>query len=315
MEPNDPKWKKFEKLAAEIQKELSPEAAVKHDEKIRGWDSKTDRQIDIVVRQNVGQYPLLIVMQCKDEKTPLDVNAVGEFASVVSDVRAHKGALVSNSGFTEAAINLAKQKGIDVFRLVDIENKDWKSYATLPAAAVFDALEGYQLKFANNPNYPPERFAIPLKLLEDIPNTHLYKEDGTFINTIINAIRTAWNSDKLPKKSGEYFDLKFVDEPVFIKDGEKLIPIELTANIVTRQQVFFGHIPIKSMRGFHDVSTGGVYTRSLTTEWLNTETIEKKWQKVESLDQLAVKPLIIMHASNLYEPLRPDSKSGLDRLT
>ncbi|MDP2641284.1 MAG: restriction endonuclease [Candidatus Yanofskybacteria bacterium] len=307
---DNPKWKKFEALAAEIQKELSPQAKVEHDVKIKGEDSKVDRQIDISVRQNIGQYSLLIVIQCKDEKAPLDVNVVGEFASVVNDVRAQKGALVSSSGFTAAAVNLAKQKGIDLFRLVDVENKDWRTYASLPAAAVFDEMEGYQLRFANNPIFPPERFTIPIKLLEDIPNLPLHREDGTLIDTAINAIGAAWNSGKLPKKSGEYFDLKFIDEPVFLKDGENLIPVVLTANIITRQRIFFGHIPILSMRGFQDVATGGVHMRSFTTDWLNLEAIEKGWQLVESLEQLAVQPVLVLHGSNSHDLLKPQANTS-----
>ena len=142
----EPKWKRFEKLATDIQKELSPNAEVEHDVRLQGHDSGTLRQIDVVVRDHIGQYSFLIVMQCKDEKKPLDVNVVGEFGAVIEDVKANKGVLVSSSGFTKSAINLARKKGIDVFRLVDVENYDWRSYATMPVACVFYGLENYQIK-------------------------------------------------------------------------------------------------------------------------------------------------------------------------
>jgi len=295
---NISKWKKFEILASEIQKELSPDAEVNHNIKIKGEDSKVDRQIDILVKKQVGQYPLLIVMQCKDERAPLDVNAVGEFASVISDVRANKGALVSSSGFTPAAINLAKQKGIDVFRLVDLQNKNWKSYASLPAAAVFDKVEGYRLKFAVNPDFPPERFSIPMKILEDVPNIILYRENGDKIDSIINLIQKAWKNEKLPRGNGENFDLEFLEEPVFIKDGESFSPVKITIYIKTSRKIVFGNIPLQSMRGFQDVVKGGIYTHSFTTEMISVDVVKKEWQVVESLNQLAISPVITLYSSN-----------------
>jgi len=92
------KWKRFEKLAYEIQKDLAPNAEVKFDEKILGVDSGVPRQVDISIRQNIGQMPMLIVMDCKDHKDPVDVKDMEAFAGEVRDVRAHKGVMISSNG-------------------------------------------------------------------------------------------------------------------------------------------------------------------------------------------------------------------------
>ena len=55
MEP-EPKWQRFEKLVAQIQHELAPNALVTHNDQIRGYDSGKPRQIDVTVKQKVGQY-------------------------------------------------------------------------------------------------------------------------------------------------------------------------------------------------------------------------------------------------------------------
>ena len=89
----EPQWKRFEKLAYEIQREFAGTAMVTLDDSIPGVDSKTARQIDISVRQNIGQYPMLVVIDCKDYKDPVDVKAVEEFSGMVRDVRANRGAL------------------------------------------------------------------------------------------------------------------------------------------------------------------------------------------------------------------------------
>jgi hypothetical protein len=120
-----PKWKQFENLVYEIQKSLAPEAAtVILDDKITGQDSKVARQIDISIRMHIANYDILIVIDCKDYKEPVDVKDIGEFASLAHDVRANKGAVVSGSGFTAAAIQMASTSGIDTLQLVDTESMD-----------------------------------------------------------------------------------------------------------------------------------------------------------------------------------------------
>jgi len=48
------------------------------------------RQLDITIRITVANYPLLIVVECKDEARPIDVSVIGEFASSLTDVKANK---------------------------------------------------------------------------------------------------------------------------------------------------------------------------------------------------------------------------------
>jgi hypothetical protein len=68
---------------------LAPDAEVLHDVKLDGRFSNTKRQIDVLVRQRVGQYEMLIVIDCKDYARPLDVKAVEEFHGLCDDVGAH----------------------------------------------------------------------------------------------------------------------------------------------------------------------------------------------------------------------------------
>ena len=121
----DPKWKRFEKLVHLIQKELAGDADVILNESVRGQHSNTDRQIDICIRKRVGQFDVLIAIECKDHRVLLDVTVVGEFATKVRDIRANKGAIVSSSGFTDAPITMASNYGLETFLLVDTESKDW----------------------------------------------------------------------------------------------------------------------------------------------------------------------------------------------
>jgi len=96
------KWREFENLVARIYQELLPESEVNLDDKILGHDSKTIRQIDVSIRHRLAGHKLLIIVQAKDYKKPADLPDVGEFATVIRDVRASKGIMVCNAGFTES---------------------------------------------------------------------------------------------------------------------------------------------------------------------------------------------------------------------
>ena len=152
-----PKWKRFEEFVAGIQKQLAPDAVVEINVRLPGAAGVL-RQIDVCIRKQVGQFRLLIVMDCKDWKDPVDVKGVEEFAGLVEDVGANKGAMVCNSGFTPAAKAKARLKGIDLFAAIDAESVDWPVYASLPALCDFRKLRRYNLRFQHN---SPGPFKVP----------------------------------------------------------------------------------------------------------------------------------------------------------
>jgi hypothetical protein len=143
---NPKKWERFESLVYEIQRDFAgTDARVTHKEYIMGADSKVEREIDISIRQQVAQFPILVVIDCKDYADPVDVKGVEEFAGLAKDVRANKGVMVSSNGFTPAAINVAKNQGIETLRLIDSKGVDWKSYITLPLLIEWTHIEKYCL--------------------------------------------------------------------------------------------------------------------------------------------------------------------------
>ena len=90
----------LEQLVQKIQKQLAPQAEVLHNVKLPGRSSNEDRQIDVLVREKVGQYDINIIIECKDHKRPIDVKGVEEFAGLLNDVGAQKGVLVCPKGFS-----------------------------------------------------------------------------------------------------------------------------------------------------------------------------------------------------------------------
>ncbi|MFB3091619.1 MAG: hypothetical protein ACE1ZD_00300, partial [Dehalococcoidia bacterium] len=72
-------------------------------------------------------------------------------------------------------------------------------------------------------------------------------------------------------------------------------------NILVEQRSYFGNWPIDEVSGFSDELSGGLITKSFKTAPLDLFEVEKTWQRIESAESLAVKPVITMHTKLKYE--------------
>lgn len=70
------------------------------------------RQIDVVVRSAVGPVDVLTIVECKDYARKVTVPVVDAFHSVLRDVGAHKGVIVTRRGYSGTAIKKAQRLGI-----------------------------------------------------------------------------------------------------------------------------------------------------------------------------------------------------------
>lgn len=132
-----PQWKEFEILVAKIQKELAADSVVTHDDKIIGRKSERMRQIDVSIRSKIGQFDVLIIIDCKDYAEPVDVKAVEEFMGLVEDVGAQQAAIVAAKGFTIAAKKRAVEAGLGVYTVVDTDPHKWQVQVFLPVLCDF----------------------------------------------------------------------------------------------------------------------------------------------------------------------------------
>jgi hypothetical protein len=127
-----PQWKLYEELAHRIFTELLPFADVKLDDHIQGAESESKRQIDVSARwTDPDGDDRLLVVQVKDYKSRADVNVVGEFRSVLLDVRASRGILICSGGFSKSAKTYAANLGISLYTLHDAESVQWSRQLTV----------------------------------------------------------------------------------------------------------------------------------------------------------------------------------------
>jgi hypothetical protein len=309
-----PKWKRFEKLAYEIQKELAGDADVKLNDSIEGVDSKVARQIDISIRKQIGQYAMLIVIDCKDYSEPLDVKDIETFSGLVKDVRADRGALIVSSSFTPAALNVAKNEGIDTYRLVDTESKDWKTYASLPCLLERTYLKASSFQFSS---VAMQHWELPISQ-EKLMSLVFSETDGTRRGTLAEMTHRKWDKAEMPREPGLHEVL--LGEHLITDFDEIRSHTKVVARALVAKEFYFGPLPIK-LRGLENSQTGGVITRTLTTDFIEPRKIESgedpNWKRIDDPAKLAVvKPAIHLGYFDVYrdDPAQPDGPAARPKL-
>jgi hypothetical protein len=170
-----PKWKKFEELVAKIQTDLAGDAVVTPNDRIRGKTGVL-RQVDVSIRKKVGQFELLIVLDCKDHGRPLDVKDVEEFMGLAQDVGAHKAGMVAANSFSEASKKRAQGAGIELYGVVDPGDHDWRSTLEIPAVIEFTGVTKFSLSFSavgDEPFAPPDTRDLRTLVLYDVQDRSL----------------------------------------------------------------------------------------------------------------------------------------------
>lgn len=291
MPEQGPDWKALEILIAKIQQELAPDARVEHNVKIFGHISQTDRQIDVLVKQRIGQYVMTIIIDCKDYATPVDVNGVGAFYSVIQDVKANKGAMVSPKGFTEAAKTFAKDKEIELYSPVDTDPHKWQVKINVPAVCKFRET---QFAFGISMSAPAP-FMLPNKFIEE---SVVLDKQRQPIGSPLEVFRKQWNEDHYPSESGSYEDLPLISgEELFMDNGYDMgliVPVELTISLTITEKRYFGHVPITQISGLKDEQTGLILARKFITQFAAPDKILETWQEVQNGEQLPVEPLFTL---------------------
>lgn len=269
-----PEWQQLELLVASIQRQLAPDAKVTHNAHVEGKLSETTRQVDVLVEQYVGQYPIRIALDCKDYKTPVDLKAVEEFHGLLVDIGAHKGALVCPSGFTKTAKKRAKKLDVELFSPADTDPHKWQVSLQMPAICDFRAM---RIAFSISSAAP-----MPLRLPEAFYRLNVRDLSGVDHGTIFDVAASSWDEGKYPTEPGvhEGVPLLAVDGTTIDNGYGVQIPVDLSVSLFVSRQRYFGHIPITELHGLRDEHTGAVITNAFRFELLDPVEIQNQWAKL-----------------------------------
>ncbi len=135
-------WKQYEKEILTYFQETYPDTSISFDQKILGKYSKVLRQIDILIEGQIAGYQIKIAVDCKNFSKKIDVKKVESFCSMVEDIEAHQGVLISQKGYSKAAINRAhygnQQVELDIINFEQLQ--DYQSFMAFPYVGHFTVI-------------------------------------------------------------------------------------------------------------------------------------------------------------------------------
>ena len=281
--------KEFEQLVARIQQQLAPSAEVLHDVKLEGYATGRKRQVDVLVTQQVGQYDIRIVIECKDYARPVDVKGVEEFYGLLDDVGGQKGVLVCPSGFTDTAKARAEGFQIDLYSPVDTEPHKWQARVAIPALCDFRSA-AMSFRVGTSGPYP---FQMPYDFYQQ---NQLYDDEGNQCGTALENAVGKWNNGTYPTEVGEHHDLPVLNKVTVKTDNGHgmIVPADFSVSIVVQKELYFGQFPITQLSGFKDELRGGIITNAFTVGLLSPEEVEQQWKKIAEMDAAPVKPVVTL---------------------
>lgn len=303
-EKPDPKWKRFEKIMHDMHAQLAPAGAiVTPDDRVMGRESNTERQLDVTIRANVAGYGVFIVIECRDESRPIDVNGVGEFATKLQDVAANKGIMISTSGFTSSAITLAKARGIVTRTYIDTENADWRQDVAVSILLIRHSFI-YQISFVNIPGYPfpTSEWGEPPKKIKVRSLT------GESLGSIEHIVDKMWIDEVLPHEEGTH-TAPLVQHAVMTVAGKE-VHAELEVTMQVKHHAYLGALPVKVV-GFRDEQEKYLTTKKITTGAIDAPAIingtAPGWTELPNAKDLSIRTAMTL---TTFDCLPPDDEEG-----
>ncbi len=117
----------FQKLIHLIYQQLEDPATVTESKLLRNRVTKRLREVDVVIEVRRAQTTLLVAVECRDHKKPQDVEWIEQVKTKLENLGIHKVVLVSSSGFTPQARELAEWYGFDTLTLEEAITADWNT--------------------------------------------------------------------------------------------------------------------------------------------------------------------------------------------
>ncbi|MDA8255677.1 MAG: restriction endonuclease [Betaproteobacteria bacterium] len=271
-----PEWQQLELLIANIQKDLAPGTTVTHNATLHGYDSETDRQIDVLVEQQIGQFPMRIIFDCKDYARPVNVKGVESFAGMVRDVRAHQGCLVSAKGFTVSAKKLAKKLGMAIYSPIDTAPHKWQVKGlALPVLCEFRGTKmGFGIQVTGPMPFRMENGFFYDGVVHDV--------EGNPLGTCVDVAVSRWNNGEYPIEVGEHENVPIFPVSPYVDNGYGTqVQVTLTVSLLVEGRRYFGMMPITEIRGLRDEHTGAVVMNAFKTHLVSPEQIESGWLRLK----------------------------------
>ena len=250
----------YEKKTAAVVQKFNPAAQVIQGIRIQGKLSKVSREVDVQL-VDPAKYDQ-IIFECKDHKAKVDIELVEALVTKLKDLDAKKGAIVSNSGFTKGAYNIAQAHGIDLLTIVDTADDKIRTQVFAPhiiedtyiSAGGF-RIENMQGMFRLNPN---------------LHSTPIKTNNGT--TSWADMLADYWNETGMKShlEPGEY-DLVKENVTIIDVDGREVAVGRLTIKYIVERRYYLRNVRLLDTQGIYNVAKQTYQTNSIKSEIIKVQ--------------------------------------------
>ena len=224
----------------------------------------------------------------KGEAAKADVNTVGTFLSVLQDIKADRGILVTRSGLSRAAQTYAKNLGIDIHALHDAQSIKWNRELMIPilwtdlTPIIWPGLEA---------RFEADDTINVLDIHRETPGEGTPFERLDVMGTFV----TAWNSGTISRDVDVKHKIAAPDEPLFIRalrpagniEWREIAQYHLTYAVTRR--CWLGKFEPKVCRGIVDIPHGDRFMVSHLPMGEIPIVRDERWESIDSPDEVATR--------------------------
>ena len=244
---------KFEKLTERIFALLvkNPEyEKVEHNVKLEGKDGS--RQIDVLIISEIANMKIKTIVECKDYSGKVSVGVVDVLRSVMEDVNANKGVIVSANGFSSTAIKKARRLGISLYTAHEALSDKWKIDIEIPVLVT-------ELASVNvNPSFQ----AFLEKGTQLHRNAALCVNDIDVLQALVNDLKNSNSAHSAElNRSQKIFCPSEIKPPFYIRDitGSKLHIDNFNIEFDIKKNYYFGYLNNQEdVVALRDIIEGGI---------------------------------------------------------
>lgn len=266
------KGKYYEKKTADVIQKFNPTAQVMQGVYVEGKLSKISREVDVqLVDPTTYDH---IMFECKDHKAKVDIELVEALASKLKDVGAQKAAIVSNSGFTKGAFNIAQAHGIDLLTIVDTSDDKIRTKVYAPNIIEDTYVESGDFRISAT--------GSSFRLNPNLHQTQIKTPDG--VMTWPELLAKHWNEDEIKTDPEVGQHLLTLEKPTIIDlEGKEVVvdKIEITYNV--KKRFLMRNLELLETQGIYDVAQNTYKTSSIKTERVRVEDLDnpKLWTVID----------------------------------
>lgn len=231
--------KPFERLVELLELLAATDARVEFAAKVPDRVTGKLRDVDVAVWIPSPHGPALYAIECKDHKRAIGVGVVEAVAQKGRDIRAHRVAIASGSGFTHDARIKAEHENIDLLTVREAGDTDWPEWVEL--RTVSHSTLRWELVGLGVPKSNGVQGGADTRISASIDDSPFQTADGKLVtagNLVDNAMHDGMedilrdHAANEPKRAT--FDITFSDGPLTLVhagvDRQELPGVRLVMN-------------------------------------------------------------------------------------